>query len=54
MLRREMFVAAHPDKPSKNPEEAFLPPPNREGIGPDDPDLRRAAHWLKGRMTTGA
>ena len=46
-LSRDDFIRAGQGEPLKIPGEAFGPPPVRDGMMPDNPDLRRAVDWLK-------
>lgn len=46
-LSREDFIRAARGEPLTIPAEAFGPPPERDELTPDNPDVRRAVDWLK-------
>lgn len=49
-LSREDFIRAARGERLAIPAEAFGPPPERDELTPDNPDLRRAVDWLKSYM----
>ncbi len=53
VLSKDDFVRAAQGKPLEIPAEAFGPPPVRDEMMPDHPDLRRAVDWLKSYMESG-
>jgi hypothetical protein len=49
-LSKDDFVRAAQGKPLEIPAEVFGPPPVRDEMTPDHPELRRAVDWLKSYM----